>query len=178
MKAPVWIWMDMEMSGLNPQENVILELAVLATDAQLNILSEGLELCIHQPQVELDRMDTWCTEHHTQSGLIQRVQESQISLAHAEKSLLDWIAEQCPPRQAPLCGNSIHQDRKFLAQYMPNLEAYLHYRILDVSSIKIVAQQWYPNLRPPAKKASHRALDDIRESIEELRFYKENIFTK
>lgn len=173
--APL-VWIDLEMSGLDPSQHHILEVAVILTDGDLEIIAEGPDLIVHQPDEVLDAMDTWCTEHHGASGLTQGVRDSKISVAEAEAQTLAFIAEHCPAGQSPLCGNSIGQDRRFLAAYMPELEGHLHYRNIDVSSIKELARRWYPSVSAPPKRETHRALDDIRESIEELRFYREQLF--
>ena len=173
--APL-VWVDLEMSGLDPKQHHILEAAVVITDGELEVIAEGPNLIIHQEQDVLDAMDEWCTTHHAQSGLTAAVQSSQISLAQAETQLHAFIAQHCPSGASPLCGNSIGQDRRFLVEYMPTLEAPLHYRIVDVSSIKELARRWYPDVSAPSKKESHRALDDILESIEELRFYRKHLF--
>ena len=173
--APL-VWIDLEMSGLDPEQHHILEAAVVITDGELNIIAQGPNLIVHQEQSVLDAMDEWCTTHHGDSGLSAAVQASELTLAAAEEQLLAFIAEHCPAGTAPLCGNSIGQDKRFLVRYMPKLDAYLHYRIIDVSSIKELARRWYPSLSAPPKKETHRALDDILESIEELRFYRSSIF--
>lgn len=170
------VWMDMEMSGLNPERDVILEIATLITDADLNILAEGPEIVVQQPAELFVQMDAWCQEHHTKSGLWQRVIESNVVLAEAEKQTLEFVKKYCKLRESPLCGNSIWQDRRFLARYMPSLDTYLHYRIIDVSSIKELVARWTPQHKFPSKKGSHRALDDIRESLEELKHYRSTIF--
>jgi len=164
------------MSGLDPEQCTILEIATLVTDAELNIVAEGPELVIHHEDAVLDAMDEWCTKHHGQSGLTAQVKASTISLEQAESLTLDFIAAHCAARTAPLCGNTIWQDRRFLGRYMPKLDAHLHYRLVDVSTIKELARRWYPKLEAPAKSDSHRAMDDIRESIAELRFYRANLF--
>jgi oligoribonuclease len=168
--------MDMEMSGLDPDTCTILEIATIVTDADLRILAEGPDLVVHQPDEVLEAMDAWNTEHHGASGLAQAVRDSSVSLADAEERTLAFLAEHVPEDEAPLCGNSIWQDRRFLVRYMPRVDAFLHYRLVDVSSIKELARRWYPDLEPPAKSKSHRALDDIRESIAELAFYREQLF--
>lgn len=171
------VWIDLEMTGLDVDECRIIEIATLITDSELNIIATGPELVIHQPDELLDAMDEWNTKHHGESGLTEAVRKSTISEEEAERRTLEFIKTYCDERSAPLCGNSVWQDRRFLDRYMPKLEAYLHYRIIDVSSIKEVVRRWYPsNVRPPKKGDTHRALDDIKESIEELRFYRENIF--
>lgn len=175
MNAPL-VWMDLEMSGLDPDHCAILEIATIITDAELGIIAEGPDLVIHQSDAVLDAMDEWCTKHHGDSGLTAAVKSSTVSLVDAEAQTLAFIAQHCGPRQAPLCGNTIWQDRRFLVRHMPTLEAHLHYRLVDVSTIKELARRWYPTLEAPKKSESHRALDDIRESIAELRFYRERLF--
>jgi oligoribonuclease len=170
------VWIDLEMSGLDPEQHHILEAAVIITDAELRVIAEGPNLIIHQEQSVLDAMDDWCTSHHGESGLTAAVQASALGLAEAEEQLLAFVAEHCAAGVAPLCGNSIGQDKRFLVRYMPRLDAHLHYRVVDVSSIKELARRWYPELSPPPKKETHRALDDILESIEELRFYRRSVF--
>ena len=145
------------------------------TDAELNIVAEGPVFAIYQAQTALDQMDAWCTKQHAQSGLTERVQQSHISESLAEKETLDFIKQFVPEKTSPLCGNTIYQDRRFLTKYMPTLENYFHYRLLDVSTIKICAKLWAPSLADGFKKeSSHLALQDIRDSIEELRYYKKN----
>ena len=170
------VWMDLEMTGLDPETDTILEIATIITDANLNTLAEGPNLAIHHPDAVLDAMDDWCREHHAASGLSARVRQSDITLAEAEAQTLSFIAQYVPPGASPLCGNSIHQDRRFLVRHMPKLEAWLHYRNIDVSTIKELARRWYPALKPPLKKGSHLALQDVRESIEELVFYRQRLF--
>lgn len=173
------VWMDMEMSGLDPDTNVILEIATLVTDNELSIVAEGPSLAIHQPRELLDRMDDWNREHHTASGLSERVLASVVSTQEAERQTLEFVRRHCGARLSPLCGNSIYQDRRFLVRYMPRLEAYVHYRNIDVSTVKELVRRWYPDgPKPPEKKHAHLALDDIKESIEELRFYREHYFKR
>lgn len=169
------IWLDMEMSGLDPAECRPLEIATIVTDSELNILAEGPSLVIHQDNALLDAMDNWNTEQHGASGLVEQVRLSTISEATAEAMTLSFIADWTEPGASPLCGNSIGQDRRFLRRYMPKLDAHLHYRNIDISTIKELARRWY-KIEPPPKRTTHRALDDIRESIEELRFYRLNLF--
>ncbi len=173
---PHLVWLDLEMSGLDPDSCQILEIATIVTDADLNILEEGPDLVVHQPQAVLDAMDSWCTEHHGQSGLTAQVQASTISVAAAEAETIAFLQKHCEPGKSPLCGNTIGQDRRFLVRYMPALSGFLHYRSIDVSSIKELARRWYPDLGSPPKQEAHRALGDIRESIDELRYYRERIF--
>lgn len=170
-------WMDLEMTGLDPATCTILEIATIVTDADLNILAQGPELAVHHPDAVLEAMDEWNTSHHTASGLVARVRESSVSLAEAERQTLEFLREHLDEGEAPLCGNSIGQDRRFLRAHMPDLHAYFHYRSVDVSSIKELVYRWYPpGQRARVKKSNHRALDDIQGSIEELRYYREHIF--
>ncbi|EDM74424.1 oligoribonuclease [Plesiocystis pacifica SIR-1] len=173
---PHLIWLDMEMTGLDPEREVILEVATLVTNAELEIIAEGPDLVVHHGDAVLDGMDAWCTEHHGASGLTQAVRESSISLAEAEAQTLDFLRQHCEPGKSPLCGNSIGQDRRFIVRYMPALDGFLHYRSVDVSSIKELARRWYPDLPGFEKSEAHRALDDIRESIGELRHYRRHVF--
>jgi len=167
------IWIDLEMTGLNPDADRILEIATIVTDHHLNVLAEGPVVAIQQSQARLDEMDAWNTEHHAKSGLIQRVRESPYNEAIAETQTLDFLAQYVPPNKSPMCGNSICQDRRFLWRYMPNLERYFHYRHVDVSTIKVLAQYWAPKIAAGFSKAStHLALQDIRDSIEELKYYR------
>jgi len=172
----VLVWMDLEMTGLDPERDTILEIATIITDGDLSVREEGPVFAIHQPAEILAAMDEWNREHHAASGLSARVAASTVTMQEAEAQTLELVRRHCAERSAPLCGNSIWQDRRFLARYMPTLEAYLHYRIVDVSSIKELAARWYPALERPEKRNVHLALDDIRESIAELRFYRDNIF--
>lgn len=173
---PPLVWIDLEMSGLDPRTCRILEIATLVTDADLNVLAEGPELIVHQPDAVLDAMGEWCTEHHGASGLTQAVRDAKTSLADAEAQTLDFLKRHTTPGTSPLCGNSVWQDRRFIIEGMPELDRFLHYRLVDVSSIKELARRWYPDVSAPPKAESHRALDDIRESIAELRFYRERLF--
>jgi oligoribonuclease len=175
VKPGALIWLDLEMTGLNPDINRILEIAVIVTDDNLNILAEGPMLAIHQDEKDLLLMDEWNTTHHHESGLVARVVKSLVNEAQAEKAVLDFVKKYVDPNQSPLCGNSIYQDRRFLARYMPELEAYCHYRNIDVSTVKELARRWAPDVYASVKKESkHLALDDIRESIAELRHYREH----
>jgi oligoribonuclease len=175
VSAPL-VWIDMEMSGLDPDTCAILEIATIVTTGNLELIAEGPELVVHQPDEVLEAMDDWNTRHHGASGLTAAVRASTIDVAEAETRTLAFIAEHTNIRTSPLCGSSVWQDRRFLVRYMPRIDAWLHYRIIDVSSIKELARRWYPKCEPPTKGQSHRALDDIRESIEELRFYREQLF--
>lgn len=168
--------MDLEMTGLDPEQETIIEIATIITDSEMNILDEGPCLAIHQPDAKLDAMDEWNTTHHGQSGLIARVKKSEISMRDAELQTLEFIRQYVPEGTSPLCGNSVHQDRRFMVPYMPELEAYLHYRNIDVSTIKELSRRWYPKMRAPRKQAVHMALVDIRESIEELVWYRQHLF--
>ncbi|MDQ6969575.1 MAG: oligoribonuclease [Mariprofundus sp.] len=170
------VWMDLEMTGLDPDKETIIEIATIITDSEMNILAEGSSLVIHQPDSRLDAMDEWNTTHHGASGLTARVKKSQLGMREAEIQTLDFIKQYVPAGVSPLCGNSVHQDRRFLLPYMPELEAYLHYRNIDVSTIKELSRRWYPKMRPPRKQAAHLALVDIRESIEELCWYRQHLF--
>ncbi len=176
-KSENLVWIDMEMSGLNPQSDVILEIASIITDSDLNILAEGPNLTIHQEKNLFDLMDEWNQTHHVKSGLWDQVLQSKISTSQAELETLDFLSQYCEPKMSPLCGNSIAQDKMFLLQHMPQLANYLHYRLIDVSTIKELGRRWYKSgPKPNPKKETHRALEDIKESIEELRFYQKHYF--
>ena len=171
------IWIDLEMTGLDPSRDRIIEIATIVTDPYLNILAEGPVLAIHQNEAVLDRMDEWNTRQHGQSGLIQRVRESRITETEAEYKTLAFLREWVPERRSPMCGNSICQDRRFMARLMPELEAWFHYRNLDVSTLKELARRWAPSVAEGyTKESSHLALDDIRDSIDEMRYYREQLF--
>ena len=171
------VWIDLEMSGLDPDKEMILEIATIITDSELNVLEEGPCLAVHQSDEILNRMDEWNTTHHNASGLVKRVRQSTITDAEAEIQTLKFINKYCLPKSSPLCGNSIGQDRKFLEKYMPDLANHLHYRNIDVSSVKELVQRWYPKgPKPPRKKEAHLALSDIRESVQELVFYRQHYF--
>lgn len=171
------IWIDLEMTGLNPDHDRIIEIATLVTDADLNIIAEGPNLVVHQSDELLNGMDEWCTKQHGESGLTRRVQESTVTERAAEQATLEFLAEHVARGASPICGNSIGQDRRFLVKYMPELEAYFHYRNLDVSTIKELARRWAPEvLAGVVKKGSHLALDDIKDSINELQHYRRTFF--
>ncbi|VEE48669.1 oligoribonuclease [Pseudomonas fluorescens] len=169
------IWIDLEMTGLDPDRDVIIEMATIVTDSDLNTLAEGPVIAIHQPEEILAGMDEWNTRQHGQSGLTQRVRESTVSMAEAEAQTLAFLEQWVPKRSSLICGNSICQDRRFLYRHMPRLEGYFHYRNLDVSTLKELAARWAPQVRESFKKGNtHLALDDIRESIAELRHYRDH----
>ena len=171
------VWIDMEMTGLNPEKEGIIEIATIVTDSDLNILEEGPDLVIRQSDKLLKKMDDWNQTHHQKSGLLDKVKKSKITVKQAEVKTLRFIKKYCLHKKATLCGNSVHHDRRFIIRYMPQLDDFLHYRIIDVSSIKDLVRRWYPkNKAIPKKNETHRALADIRESIEELRFYRKHYF--
>ena len=170
------IWIDLEMTGLDTDNDLIIEIATIVTDAQLNVLAEGPVMAIHQTDAILNGMDEWNTNQHGKSGLTQRVRDSAINEAEAEAKTLEFLKQWVPERASPMCGNSICQDRRFLHRCMPQLEAYFHYRNLDVSSLKELAQRWAPEVAKGFKKSeAHLAMDDIRESIAELKYYRQHL---
>lgn len=172
------IWIDLEMTGLDPQRDQIIEIATVVTDLNLEVLGQGPVIAIHQNDSVLGAMDEWNTRHHGDSGLTQRVRESRDSAADAERETLDFLKQYVPAGKSPMCGNSICQDRRFMARLMPELEAFFHYRNLDVSTLKELAQRWKPEIvKGFVKKGAHLALDDILESIEELRYYREHFIS-
>lgn len=169
------VWIDLEMTGLNPDQDRIIEIAVIVTDSHLKILEEGPVLAIHQSDEALNQMDDWNTKQHNGSGLVARVKESKIDEKAAEQAVLEFIKKYVPQGKSPLCGNSVWQDRRFLYRYMPELEKYFHYRLIDVSTLKELALRWSPEIYNGFKKESrHLALEDIRESINELKYYREH----
>ncbi|WP_114417500.1 oligoribonuclease [Marinospirillum perlucidum] len=175
-QPPHLIWIDLEMTGLNPRQERIIEIATLVTDSDLNLIAEGPVMAIQQPDSLLDAMDDWCTKTHGASGLTQRVKESQITTREAEEATLAFLRQYVEAGASPMCGNSVHQDRRFLVQEMPELEAFFHYRNLDVSTLKELAKRWNPEaLKGFKKQNTHLALDDIRESVAELRHYRETL---
>ncbi len=170
------IWMDLEMTGLVPGRDVIIEVATLVTNADLEILAEGPEIAISRTEEELALMDEWNVKTHGGSGLVDRIRASEVDITEATRLTLEFVRQWTPAGMSPLCGNTIPHDRRFLRAEMPDLEDHFHYRSLDVSTIKELVKRWYPKNQPPPKKGTHRALDDIRESIEELRWYRQNLF--
>ncbi len=170
------IWIDMEMSGLNPETDRIIEIAIVITDAQLNTVAEAPVLVVHQPDAVLDAMDNWNKSTHKKSGLIDRVKVSVLNEAEVEAQMIGFLSQHVPKGVSPICGNSVHQDRRFLVRYMPKLDEYFHYRILDVSTLKELARRWKPEvLTGLVKHGKHEALADVHESIEELRYYRAQI---
>jgi oligoribonuclease len=173
------IWIDLEMTGLNSETDRVIEVATIVTDSQLNVLAEGPVLAIHQSDAILNGMDDWNKRTHNATGLVERVKLSTLTEVDAERLVLDFLRRYVPKNKSPMCGNSICQDRRFLARCMPELEAWFHYRNLDVSSIKELVYRWKPELcNGLVKKNTHKAIDDIRESIEELKYYREHFFVK
>lgn len=171
------IWIDCEMTGLNPEQEKLIEIATIVTDPHLNILAEGPVFAIHQSDALLEGMDEWNTRQHNQSGLVARVRASTVTEAEAEAKTIEFLRQYIGAGKSPMCGNSVYLDRRFLELYMPDLESYFHYRALDVSTLKELALRWAPRVYSGVQKESkHLALDDIRESIEELRYYREHLF--
>lgn len=176
-KSKTLIWIDMEMTGLEPDIDRVIEIATLITDADLNILAEGPVVAVHQSDSVLAGMDEWNQRTHGDSGLVARVRASKSDEAAAEQQTLDFLREYAETGSSPMCGNSVHQDRRFLVKYMPTLEAFFHYRNLDVSTVKELARRWRPELPGGfSKNGSHKALDDIRDSVSELQYYREHFF--
>lgn len=171
------IWIDLEMTGLEPRHHKIIEIATLVTDADLNILAEGPELAIKVSEDELAKMDNWCVEQHGKSGLTQRVREEGVSLEEAQAQTIEFLAKHVSKGKSPMCGNSICQDRRFLVEEMPELEAFFHYRNLDVSTLKELARRWAPDVYAShTKKGAHLAMADIVDSIDELKHYRKHLF--
>lgn len=176
LNAENLIWLDLEMTGLDPQHDRILEVATLVTDKQLNLLAEAPVIAVHQSDAALAAMGEWCTHQHGQSGLTARVRASQVSEREAEQATLAFVRRYLPPNTSPMCGNSICQDRRFLAHYMPELEKFFHYRNLDVSTLKELAKRWAPGVAAGfTKESTHLALQDIRDSVAELKHYRERL---
>ena len=169
------LWLDMEMTGLSPENDCIIEIAIVVTDADLNTVAEGPVLVVHQPDEVMNAMDSWNKGTHAKSGLIDRVRASRLNEAEAEAQMLDFVKQHVPARTSPMCGNSICQDRRFMARCMPQLEAFFHYRNLDVSTLKELAKRWRPGLSEAFNKSNkHEALADIYESIDEMKYYREH----
>ena len=171
------IWIDMEMTGLQPDSDRIIEIATLVTDPELNVIATGPVLVVHQPDEVLDAMDSWNKSTHAKTGLIERVRASELAEPEAEREALQFVAAHVPANTSPMCGNSICQDRRFLARWMPRLESHFHYRNLDVSTLKELVRRWKPELKAFSKEGKHEALADILESIEELKFYRKNVMS-
>jgi oligoribonuclease len=171
------VWIDCEMTGLDPATDVLLEIATIITNYDLEIIARGPVLAIRQSDARLQKMDAWNTRTHGASGLIDRVRQEGVAVAEAERQTLNFVKRYCYKQTAPLCGNSIGQDKRFLARYMPALHDFLHYKVIDVSSVKLLVSEWYGGkYEAPKKKELHRALDDIEESIAELDYYRKNVF--
>jgi len=169
-------WIDLEMSGLDADSQVILEIATIITDDRLEIVAKGPNIFVHYPEKALMGMEEWSRTHHTASGLMDRVRASDYTCKRAEEETLRFVSTHCKRKVTPLCGNSVWQDRRFLIRYMPKLEAFFHYRMIDVSSVKELISRWYPSIPPFEKKKAHLALSDIQESIEELTYYRQRAF--
>ena len=173
---PKLVWIDLEMTGLNPAKHVILEIATLVTDDDLEVVAEGPNIVINHPKKIMKDMETWSRDHHKASGLLDRVYASSYDHKKAEQETLEFLSVHCEKGLSPLCGNSIWQDRRFLLKYMPRLGNFFHYRNIDVSSIKELVKRWYPSLAAYEKKKTHLALMDIKESINELKYYRQKVF--
>ncbi|XP_053674010.1 oligoribonuclease, mitochondrial [Anopheles nili] len=174
------VWIDLEMTGLDVDKDRILEIACIITDSKLNIVAKGPNLIIKEPDSVLENMDDWCMLHHAKSGLINAVKLSKINLQQAETEVLDFVKQHCPEKQCPMAGNSIYMDRAFLRKYMPLLDAYMHYRVVDVSTIKELCKRWNIKIynSAPPKRFAHRGLEDIEDSINEMKYYKDTFFTE
>lgn len=170
------VWIDLEMTGLDVTKESIIEIATVITDGELNVLAQGPNLAISVDESLLAGMDEWNTTHHTSSGLVERVKHESVSLGEAERQTLEFLREWVPEGTAPLCGNSVWNDKKFMEKEMPSLVTHLHYRMIDVSTVKELARRWYPGIGRYEKKGAHLALDDILESIEELRYFRTRVF--
>lgn len=171
------VWIDLEMTGLDPEKERIIEIATIVTDSALNIVAEGPVFAVHQSDALLGAMDGWNTKQHHSSGLVARVKASQVTEAEAEAATIAFLKQYVTPGKSPMCGNTVYQDRRFLTKYMPELEKFFHYRLLDVSTIKELALRWAPKIYGGVQKNSkHLALDDIKDSIEELKYYRANFF--
>ena len=170
------VWIDCEMTGLDPDRHTLIEIATIITDFDLNIIDRGPDLAIKLSPARSRTMDPWSRRTHTASGLLERCRTEGVAMADAEKKTLGFIRKYCAPRTAPLCGNSVWQDRRFIIEHMPALDRFLHYRLVDVSTVKELVKRWYPSVQAPKKAEGHRALDDIRESLAELRFYRGAVF--
>uniref|UniRef100_A0A182WPN1 Probable oligoribonuclease n=1 Tax=Anopheles minimus TaxID=112268 RepID=A0A182WPN1_9DIPT len=172
------VWIDMEMTGLEVDKDRILEIACIVTDSKLNIIAKGPNIIINEPETVLDAMNSWCKDHHAKSGLIEAVRKSTHTLEQAERQVLDFVKQYCPERSCPMAGNSIYMDRLFVIKHMPALNQYLHYRVIDVSTVKELSKRWNGEVykSSPPKLLAHRALDDIEESIKEMKYYKETFF--
>ncbi len=172
------VWIDLEMTGLDIEKESIIEIATVITDSELNILAQGPNLAITVPEELIRGMDEWNTTHHNRSGLVDRIRNSGVSIEEAQSATLEFLQEWVEPKSAPLCGNSVWNDRRFLHKEMPLVADYLHYRMVDVSTVKELANRWYPEVARYRKKSSHLALDDILESIEELQYFRDKIFAE
>ncbi len=176
MRRGLLVWVDLEFTGLDFDKDRILELASVVTDARLRVVGEGPDVVVHQPARVLSGMDEWNQKHHKASGLLDEVRKSKETVKSAEKKTLSFLLEHCLPHSSPLCGNSVHVDRYFMRKHMPRLESFFHNRNVDVSTVKELVRRWYPDLPGFRKGESHRAQDDVMESIAELKYYRENVF--
>ena len=177
-KSQRMVWIDLEMTGLDIEKESIIEIATVITDSELNIIAQGPNLAVSVSEELLAGMDEWNTTHHNQSGLVERIRHEGVSISEAQQQTLDFLKQWVNPKTAPLCGNSVWNDRRFLDKEMPLVADYLHYRMVDVSTIKELARRWYPKVDKYRKKLSHLALDDILESIEELQYFRDKVFQK